>query len=201
MGSLPTFLRGDLESFPDHGGYLSPSAELCRGWQRRLDQLGPGMKIGISWRGGAETVSANRRTTDLSLWHKILATEGVHFVNLQVGDVAAPLEVVCRQLGVRVHTWPNVEGQDDFDSLAAQIASLDLVISAQNTNVHLAGALGVPTWVALPLAYDWRWLLGRSDSPWYPSVTLFRQTRAGHWNDVFERLQTALQQHVLQNRS
>ena len=196
MGSLPMFLRGDLDSFPKHGGYLSPSAELRRGWKDRLEQLGPGLKIGISWQGGAETVSANRRTTDVVLWHKILATEGVHFINLQVGDVAAPLEAVRRQLGVRVHTWPNIEGNDDLDSLADRIASLDLVISAQNTNVHLAGALGVPAWVALPLAYDWRWLLERSDSPWYPSVTLFRQTRAGHWNDVFERLHAALQQRV-----
>ncbi|MCH8046483.1 MAG: tetratricopeptide repeat protein, partial [Planctomycetes bacterium] len=176
IGSLPMFLRGDLESFPRHGGYLSPSAEWCRRWKKRLEELGPGPKIGISWRGGAETVSANRRTTDLALWHKILATEGVYFVNLQVGDVAAPLEAVFRQLGVRVHTWPDIEGPDDLDSLAAQIASLDLVISAQNTNVHLAGALGTAVWVALPLAYDWRWLLERGDSPWYPSVTLFRQT-------------------------
>jgi Flp pilus assembly protein TadD len=198
MGSLPTFLRGNVDSFPNHSGYLSPSEALCRRWQKRLDELGPGLKIGISWRGGAETVSANRRTTDLALWHKILATAGVHFVNLQRGDVEAPLEAIGRQLGVCVHTWPGADGQDDLDSLAAQIASLDLVISAQNTNVHLAGALGVPAWVALPLAYDWRWLLRRGDSPWYPSVTLFRQASAGRWNDVFEQLHAALRHHVSQ---
>ncbi|MCH8045269.1 MAG: tetratricopeptide repeat protein [Planctomycetes bacterium] len=196
IGSLPMFLRRSLESFPRHDGYLTPDAQRCRFWKKRFDQLGPGPKIGISWRGGAQTVSANRRSTDLALWQEILATEGVCFVNLQAGDVTAPLEAVQRQLGVRVHTWPNINGQDDLDSLAAQIASLDLVISAQNTNVHLAGAVGVSTWVALPLAYDWRWMLQRSDSPWYPSVRLFRQTRAGRWHDVFERLRIALQQHV-----
>src|SRR5262249_10982239 len=75
-----------------------------------------------------------------------------------------------------------------FADAAAALRNLDLVIAADTATAHLAGALGVPVWVALPLVHDWRWLLQRDDSPWYPTMRLFRQSRRGDWSEVFERI-------------
>ena len=85
---------------------------------------------------------------------------------------------------------------DDFVDTAAVLKNLDLVISVDTAVAHLAGALGVPVWVPLPFAPDWRWLLGREDSPWYPTMRLFRQTRPGQWEDVFHRIAEALQRRL-----
>ena len=80
----------------------------------------------------------------------------------------------------------------DLDTFAAQVAAMDLVISVSNTTVHIAGALGVPTWIMVPTMPMWRWMAERQDSPWYPSVRLFRQTRANDWEDVVKRVRDAL---------
>ena len=79
---------------------------------------------------------------------------------------------------------------------AAVLKNLDLVISVDTAIAHLAGALGIPVWVALPFAPDWRWLMGREDSPWYPTMRLFRQTRPGQWEDVFHHIAEALQRRL-----
>jgi ADP-heptose:LPS heptosyltransferase len=85
---------------------------------------------------------------------------------------------------------------ESLQDVAAVLMSLDLVVAVDTAVVHLAGALGVPAWVALPLAPDFRWLLGREDSPWYPTLRLFRQTRLGDWDDVFERLTREVKQRA-----
>ena len=116
----------------------------------------------------------------------------MRFVNLQYGDCAEEIARLDEQTGPTVHDWDDADPFNDLDGLAAQIAALDLVISVDNTTVHLAGALGVPTWTLVNAVPDWRWMLEREDSPWYPSVRLFRQTVRGEWTENIERVATEL---------
>ena len=114
--------------------------------------------------------------------------EGVRLVSLQKGQGADQLRT--RAASCPVHDL----GQqlETFSDTAAVLTNLDLVISSCTSVPHLAGALGVPVWLALPLVPDWRWLLDREDSPWYPHHRLFRQSRPGDWSEVFERIASAL---------
>jgi len=128
----------------------------------------------------------------LGQWSSLLSLAGCEFVNLQYGDCREELAAIGRSHGVVIHDWPDADPLRNLDDFAAQIAALDLVISVDNATVHMAGALGVPTWVLLPFAPDWRWMLDRDDSLWYPSVRLFRQSQHGRWDDVFERVRTTL---------
>jgi len=111
------------------------------------------------------------------------------------------------QWAARAGHWPVVElpGQaaepsEGWVDTAALMCALDLVITVDTAIAHLAGALGVAVWVALPLGPDWRWLLGREDSPWYPTMRLFRQTRLGHWPDVFERIAAEVKSATVEKR-
>jgi len=195
LGSLPRLFRPTMEAFPQSTGYLVPHPGLLSEWRRRLAALRPGLVVGISWRGGRDPVVNRRRSTQPADWADLLAVPGVRFVNLQYGSRADELAEFAACSGSAVHDWPDVDPLADLDHFASQIAALDLVISVDNSTVHLAGALGVPTWTLLPRASDWRWFLDREDSPWYASVRLFRQPRkvpashpAGLWKSVFQRV-------------
>jgi tetratricopeptide (TPR) repeat protein len=192
MGDPPRYLRPDPARFPRVQGYLQPDPGLLAKWRARYDALGPGRKIGISWRGGRTGAQQRLRSIALTDWRNILAIPGVHFVNLQYGDTQTERQRVKELLCVNVHHWEDSDPLADLDDFAAQIAALDLVISIDNATVHLAGALGVATWVLLPLAPDWRWLLGRDDTPWYPNLRLFRQPAPGAWDAVLSRVAQAL---------
>jgi hypothetical protein len=128
------------------------------------------------------------RSIPLAAWAPILAQPAFGFVNLQYGDCRADLEAVRRDLGVEILHDESVDPLKNLDDFAAQTAAMDLVISIDNSTVHMAGALNVPVWVMLPAVPDWRWMLDRSDSPWYPSVRLFRQATAGEWTPVIARV-------------
>jgi ADP-heptose:LPS heptosyltransferase len=195
-GSVPRYTRRRLEDFPARSHYLFAAAEACVAWEERLAGLGPGRSVGISWHGGKEPRAVRDRSVSLEGWAGLFQVPGVHFINCQYGDVAAELETARQQLGVTIHHWPEIDPLKNMDDFAALISALDLVISVDNSTVHLAGALGVPCWVALPFVPDWRWLLEREDSPWYSSVRLFRQTQRGRWDDVFEGLAAALGERV-----
>lgn len=184
MGDLPRYLRPGPASFPRAQGYLKPDSGHLAKWHARYASLGSGPKIGISWRGGRTGVQQRLRSIALTAWEDILAAPGVHFVNLQYGDTVAERRLVKQRLGIDVHHWNDANPLSDLDDFAAQVAALDLVVSIDNATVHLAGALGRPTWVLLPFSPDWRWLLERHDTPWYPATRLFRQPRPGGWNDV-----------------
>ena len=113
---------------------------------------------------------------------------GLVLVSLQKGDAAAQLKAT--ELGAAVHDW--TEELNDFADTAALVEALDLVISVDTSVVHLAGALGKPVWLLNRLDTCWRWLLGRDDSPWYPSARLFRQRAPGAWGDVVAQVREAL---------
>ncbi|MCH7685888.1 MAG: tetratricopeptide repeat protein, partial [Planctomycetes bacterium] len=192
IGSLPRLFRRSLDSIPQRRSYLVPDTTLQEKWKKRFAELGDSLKVGISWRGGKQEISRRRRTTTLDQWEAILSLPGVAFVNLQYGDCVEELEAVHRTTGVQIHDWDDADPLVDLDGFAAQISALDMVISIDNSTVHMAGALGVNVWTLLPFSPDWRWFLNRNDSPWYPSMRLFRQSRIGEWDAVFNNVTNAL---------
>ncbi|MGD9536946.1 MAG: tetratricopeptide repeat protein [Alphaproteobacteria bacterium] len=172
--------------------YLKPDPARLAAWHERLAALGPGLKVGISWRGGKDALVRSRRSTPLAAWRTLLSVPGALFVNLQYGDCAAEIAQVRAETGIEVADWPEGDPLVDLDEFSAKLAALDLVVSVDNSTVHLAGALGRPTFALLSAAADWRWLSGRDDTPWYPSVRLFRQPESGDWPAVFDQAAAAL---------
>ncbi len=174
--SLPLVFGTDRSTVPLADGYLPFP---------RLSARAGGLRIGIAWAGNPAHANDRRRSLPslavCSLLAPLLAISGVTFVNLQVGRRA-------KEAGLP----DGSAALPDFRATAALVASLDLVISVDSAVAHLAGALGVPVWILLPHAPDWRWLLGREDSPWYASARLFRQAEAGDWGGVIARVIAAL---------
>lgn len=189
--SVPGYLRNSLRDFPRHQGYLRADTERTRYWREKLAALGDGLKVGISWRGGTVYTNRNRRTLSLDTLHPVLALPGVHWVNLQYGERAAEIAGCKAAQGITVADWPEaIDG--DYDETAALVSGLDLVISVCTSVIHLAGALGRPVWVMVPHAPEWRYGLEGETMPWYPTVRLLRQTEAGSWQAVIERVSEGL---------
>jgi tetratricopeptide (TPR) repeat protein len=188
IGSLPKFLRPNLSCFPKHKSYLTPDARKVSLWRDRFASLGKGMKVGISWRGGRKLYDRLTRSIGLEQWGRLFSLTGVQYINLQYGDCKKELKEAEETFGVVIHDWEDSDSLKDLDSFASQIAALDLVISVDNATVHLAGALGLPVWTLLPFVPDWRWLLEREDSPWYPTMRLLRQPFRGDWESVMARV-------------
>src|SRR5262249_17002328 len=128
----------------------------------------------------------------LNLFATLANVKGVQLISLQKGVGPEELPTIAGQFSVLDLGSRLDEVSGAFMDTAAIMMNLDLVISSDTSIAHLAGALGVPVWVGLPKNADWRWLLKREDSPWYPTMKLFRQTRSAHWQDVFERMRRAL---------
>jgi tetratricopeptide (TPR) repeat protein len=182
--SLPLLFSPDI---PAAVPYLYADPLLATRWRERVAAL-LGLRIGLVWAGNPRLGTASLASTDRrrSLPEGVLAplgaVPGVTFVSLQVGDAVPP--------GVETIDW--TADLTDFAQTAALIASLDLVISVDTAAAHLAGALGRPVWLLNRFDTDWRWMDGREDSPWYPTMRLFRQTSPGDWNAVIERVAYAL---------
>jgi hypothetical protein len=146
------------------------------------------LKVGLIWSGGDAYRKNRIRSIPLAQFLPLLRLPGIRFFSLQCGPRAAdlkklPADVRVEDLGSRVR---------DFADTAAAMGQMDLVISVCTSTLHLAGALARPTWGLLSHAPCWRWMLGRSDTPWYPTMTLFRQTRPGDWAGVIAQVETAL---------
>src|SRR5271166_2350377 len=189
--SLPGLLGTTLKSVPADVPYLDAEPQLVEAWRHRLGSY-PGFKVGIVWQGNPKFRLDRLRSIPLAQFAPLARVPGVHLFSLQKGPGAEQLAAVTDRfpvtdLGRRL---------DDFMDTAAVLKNLDLVISVDTAIAHLAGALGIPVWVALPFAPDWRWLMGREDSPWYPTMRLFRQTRPGQWEDVFHHIAEALQRRL-----
>ncbi|MEW6054471.1 MAG: tetratricopeptide repeat protein [Nitrospirota bacterium] len=196
MGSLPLFLRSNLRSFPQRNSYLVPDTKKVTMWRSRFANLGAGLKIGISWRGGSKKWDRLVRSTMLSQWDKVFSVTHLHFINLQYGDCAAELNNAKNTKGITIHDWEDADPLKDLDNFAAQIAALDLVISVDNATVHMAGALGKPVWVLLPFVCDWRWMQDFEDTPWYKTLRLIRQKTPGDWDGVFRRVVSDLKHYL-----
>jgi Flp pilus assembly protein TadD len=193
-GSLPLFFRSSLAQFPRQARFLFADPRRVARWRQRYAKLGPGLKVGISWKAGGQPISRRKRTTSLADWAEVLATPGVRFVSLQYGECADELAAAREELGVTIHDWQDADALVDLDGFAAKLRALDLVISVGNATVHLAGALGVPAWALVPRVPGWRWLNAGESSPWYGSVRVLRQKELGQWGPVFEEIARGLRQ-------
>jgi tetratricopeptide (TPR) repeat protein len=188
-GSLPNLLRASNAAFATTTSpYLfADPAERERFRTRYFDgrQL-----VGLAWNTKNQKTGRNR-SIDLSMFAPMFARTGVRWVSLQYGDHDV-LESDARAANAPILIDRSVDQFSDIDVFAAQIAAMDLVITIDNSTAHLAGALGVPVWLLLPFARDWRWFQVREDSLWYPNMRLFRQLERGDWQSVLERVQNAL---------
>jgi len=185
--SLPRLLDTTLASVPADVPYLTPEPELVERWKR---ELGPpsGLRVGIAWQGNPEYRKDRERSVPLRQFEPLARLEGVQLVSLQKGQ---GVEQIAEMAG-RFSILDLGSRFDDFAATAAALVHLDLVVTVDSAVAHLAGALGVPVWLALPFVPDWRWLLDRDDSPWYPTMRLFRQQKRGDWPGVFERITATL---------
>ena len=184
--SLPLALDIDPRNRPAQEQYLYADPERVAAWSTRL---GPRRRprIGLAWSGNPEHKNDRQRSIPLE-----------QFIALADG----PLDFFCVQKDVREQDWPWLDQRPDirwfadelrdFDDTAALIQHMDVVIAVDTSVAHLAGALGRPVWVLLPHSPDWRWLLDRDDSPWYPTARLFRQPRYGDWQSVLQGVALAL---------
>ena len=142
-----------------------------------------GFKVGIAWQGNPDHRRDRQRSAPLQAFEPLAEIPGVRLVSLQKGPGREQLP----QLADRLNLLDLTDQVEDFADTAALMSHLDLVITIDTAVAHLAGALGIPVWLAIQFLPEWRWLLEREDSPWYPSMRLFRQTAWGHWAGVFER--------------
>ncbi len=188
IGSLPKFFRQDIDLFPQKKSFLLPNKVLEKKWKNRYALLGDGLKIGLSWKGGNND---RQRSIKLQDWREIFKFK-THFINLQYGDCAQEIEQLKIEQGIHIHNWNDADPLTDLDNFAAQISALDLVISVDNSTVHFAGAVGTTVWVLLPYLSNYRWMQDRNDSPWYPTMKLFRQTHHNNWNNVFHDIKKEL---------
>jgi len=180
--SLPGLFETTLESIPAQNRYVTAQAESRARWRQRLAPLRPRRLIGFVSQGNPKHKNDRQRSVPFSEWAPLRYLSEVALVHLQFG-VTAPPALVDLDLGPEV---------GDFADTAGLVEELDLVVTVDTSMVHLAGALGKQTWLLLPYAADWRWLRERSDSPWYPSVRIFRQPRPGNWQSVMREVAEAL---------
>jgi hypothetical protein len=187
LGTIPRFLRRRVEDFPQTVGYLQPDPTLVAKWRASLGRLGSGLKVGISWSGGKEAETRRRRSIPLELWQSIFQVPGVRFVNIQYGPAAADAIPARRKFGIALDDGTDCDPLLDLDDFAAKLAALDLVLSVDNSSVHLAAALGQPVWTLPPFSPDWRWMLDGETTPWYPSMRLLRCQSADNWTELLHR--------------
>jgi hypothetical protein len=185
--SLPRLLGTTLENLPAEVPYLFADPRLIDSWRGRL-AVHAGLKIGINWQGNPKYAGDRQRSIPLARFEPLTRVHGVTLISLQMG-------LGTEQIGQVADRFQVVTLGDDVDrtsgafmDTAAVMKCLDLVITSDTSTPHLAGALGVPVWMATPFSPDWRWLRDREDSPWYPSMRLFRQTIRGDWDGVFTRI-------------
>ncbi len=179
MGSLARWYRPTVESFPAHRGYLKPASERVEHWKAWLASLGPGLKVGISWRSMKRGADRDSYYTELSQWGEVLKMAGVVFVNLQYGDCRAELDEASQRFGVEIHEAPGLNLKDELDDAAALTKALDLAIAPNTSVFGMAGAVGAPTWL-LNLDSDWT-MLGTDRVPWFPSVKVYRKSWGEPW--------------------
>jgi tetratricopeptide (TPR) repeat protein len=198
--SVPYHLGTRLDTIPASVPYLEADPALVERWRQQLAAL-PGFKIGINWQGNPQFRLDRQRSFPLEEFAPLAAVRGVQLVSLQHGPAAEQLRAVAGR-------WPitDLGGRLDeeagpFMDRAAVMKGLDLVVTSDTSIAHLAGALGVPVWVALGKVPYWCYLMEREDCPWYPTMRLFRQEQRGDWASVFRRIALAVQRLTGERRT
>ncbi|MGV6852872.1 MAG: tetratricopeptide repeat protein [bacterium] len=197
MGSLPAYTKKSQADFAQSKPYLNASKQRKDHWRNKLAALPKGKNIGISWRGGKDEIEQSLRSVPLRMWTEIFSQQKINFINLQYSDHADEINQFEQTTDFSLQQFPEINPLKELEEYAALISNLDLVISIDNSSVHLAAALGVETWVILPKGANWRWGNEGENSLWYPTVRLFRQ--APDQNDFaicILDISAALKKHV-----
>jgi Flp pilus assembly protein TadD len=184
--SLPGIFGTTVETIPAKVPYVAADPEQAAAWGAKLAARAPALNVGLVWAGHPQNRNDRRRSIPLSAFSALTDVPGVVLHSLQSGQAARQIE------GSPVALVDQESERLDFLGVAGLVAELDLVITVDTAVAHLAGALGKPVWTLLPFAPDWRWLLGREDTPWYPTMRLFRQAVAGDWDGVLTRVASEL---------
>jgi tetratricopeptide (TPR) repeat protein len=184
--SLPGIFGTSVANIPARVPYVRAAPALVETWRTELEKLG-GFKIGVAWQGNPNHQGDRHRSFPLARFEDLARVEGVRLVSLQKGPGTEQLLSLAGRFPI-LDLNDRLDAAGAFLDTAAIMVNLDLVITVDSAVAHLAGALGVPVWVVLPFDPDWRWLLDRSDSPWYPTMKLFRQKCMGDWREVFEQI-------------
>jgi hypothetical protein len=194
VSSLPRAFATRLDSVPAAAPYLAPEPERAQKWAARIGDAG--FRVGIVWQGNPNPEVDMARSIPLVAFAPLTGIPGVRMISLQKGSGVEQLAEL--PAGMRIETLGDDfdAGPDAFVDTAAAMMALDLVVTCDTSVAHLAGALARPTWVALKQDAEWRWLRDRDDSPWYPTLRLFRQTRRGDWSDVFAAMASELEKLV-----
>jgi Tfp pilus assembly protein PilF len=190
LSSLPYLFHTRLDTIPAPIRYIKPEPARVESWRRRLAaELPPDVKrIGLAWAGRPAHPNDRRRSMSLSTLTSLAHAGRAAFVSLQ-----KPFPACYTEARTRLPCMTDLSAElAEFGETAALIENLDLIVSVDTAIGHLAGAMGKPVWILLPKAADWRWLLHRSDSPWYPTARLFRQREPGVWDDPVSKLVVAL---------
>ena len=185
--SLPFVLGTMLATVPATVPYLHPDPRLVETWRTELAKQ-PGFKIGIAWQGSPGYGGDRERSISLAEFEPLARLPGIRLVSLQKGIGAEQLLQARFSIVDFGERLDGSSGAGPFMDTAALMCSLDLIVACDSAVCHLAGALGVRVWAAISAAPDWRWLVDREDSPWYPTLRLFRQSKLGEWADVFQRI-------------
>jgi hypothetical protein len=194
--SLPLAFRTGQETIPRQIPYLAAEPDRISQWKARI---GPeGFKIGICWQGGTAGIDIGR-SFPLRCFENLSRIPGVRLIGLHKGKGEAQLGDLPEGMVVESFGEELDSGPDAFIDTAAVMTCCDLVISSDTSIAHLAGSLGIKTWMALKYVPEWRWQLDREDSPWYPSMRLFRQERFHDWDGVFQRIGNALLGEIERN--
>jgi Flp pilus assembly protein TadD len=182
LASLPGIFKTTLQSIPAPIPYLDAGEGAIASWRKRVEPVENVLQVGLVWAGRPENRNDRNRSIRMEEFAPIAKTPGVCFHSLQTNRIADP--------PFAISDWSEL--LKDFGETAGLIANLDLVISVDTAAAHLAGAMGKPVWLLLPFPPDWRWMLDRADSPWYPTMRLFRQKVRGEWGPVIQAVAEAL---------
>jgi tetratricopeptide (TPR) repeat protein len=183
--SLPFVFGTTLATIPADVPYLGADPALVEQWRTKLSGV-PQLKVGVVWQGSTDHKGDHLRSIPLRSFAPLARRDEVHLFSLQLGPGREQLVSLGNHFCMTdLGSWFDT---NSFKDLAAVLKNLDLVVTVDTAPAHLAGALGVPVWMALPFAPEWRWLRDREDSPWYPGMRLFRQSRPRCWEDVMERM-------------
>jgi Flp pilus assembly protein TadD len=185
LASLPHLLGTTLETIPNQVPYFKVDPQRVEAWRPRITGEAGELKVGLVWAGNQKPDPA--RTCPLAEFGPLARVEGVRFYSLQKGEFAAQMKQAPE--GLRLIDLS--DRLQDFSDTAAAVSLLDLVISVDTSVAHLTGALGKPVCTLLPYLADWRWLVDRTDTPWYPTMRLFRQPGQGQWTSVLEKISSA----------
>ena len=188
--SLPHRLGTDLASIPNSVPYLRAEDALIARWRERIGEHG--FKIGIAWQGNPQAAIDQGRSIPLTEYFALARLPGARLISLQKQDGLDQLTHLSADTKIETLGDDFDSGPDAFIDTAAVMENLDLIITSDTSIAHLAGALGRSTWVALKYVPDWRWLLDREDSPWYPTMRLFRQSERDNWQPVFANMEREL---------